>query len=64
MIRTILICALLVFGWSSAEVRLSVSNALRLTASVIEPDSEFEENPKFFKIPNPFYFKGKNHSEN
>ena len=55
MIRTILFGILLAAMCASPGFRLISSNALRRAAIFIEPKQEFEQPPKYFKIPNPFY---------
>ena len=55
MLSTILLASIIFLIWSSPEFRSYTANALRITASWVEPNEETEKNPKHFQIPNPFY---------
>ena len=57
MIRIILLFSIVLVGWSSPSLRFAAARALRITANRIEPKeaTEKSKNPKFFRIPNPFY---------
>ena len=55
MIRTLLLGLIILFLWSSPELRSASANLLRSTADWIEPTDSAENNPKYFKIPNPFH---------
>ncbi len=55
MLRTIFLIVIFLAVWSSPDLRAYTANALRLTATWIEPKKAVEQNPRYFQIPNPFY---------
>ena len=55
MIRCLLLIVVVYVGWSSPEARMATANFLRMSADLITPKEEAQENPKNFQIPNPFY---------
>ncbi len=55
LIKTLLLVIVLYVSLSSVEVRTFTANALRLTASWIDPNGSPKNNPRHFQVPNPFY---------